>query len=174
MTRRRYTLLDVLRDEPRSRETLSYRDLELHRRANDDGRYNVGRASDGEQLCVLDVGDFESEGALQARLDDLSEAVETEPAVIDPDRAAERPLRADGAGALHALDVGTLRDVGTELWPLGPVGTDLLGAALIVAGTQQWLPTGDVFVALLGLACLVSSTRLARADGRRAYLEGER
>jgi len=169
---RRYTLLDLLRDEPRIRESLSYRDLRLHRRVKDDGRYNVGR--DGEQLCVLDVDDFETEGALQERLDDLSEQAETEPAVIEPTTTPTHPIRADGAGVGYAFDVGTLRDAGAELWPLGPFGTDILGAALIVAGTQQWLPAGNVLVALLGVACLVSSTRLARSKGRRAYVEGER
>jgi|GEM_PF-4656292 len=173
MTRRRYTLLDLLRDEPRDREMLSYRDLTLCRRTNDGGRYNVADAA-GERLCVLDVGDFETEGMLQARLDDLSATADTDPAMIDPDRTAERPLRADGAGVGHAFDHGDLVDVGRELWPLGSLGTGFLGFVCAAASAGGAVPTGTLLVALLGGVLIYASTRLGRAEGRRAYVEAER
>ncbi|AXG06569.1 hypothetical protein DU500_09095 [Haloplanus rubicundus] len=173
MTRRQYSLLDLLRDEPRTRETLSYRDLRLHRRMSDGGRYNVGRASDGEQLCVLDVDDFESEGALQARLDDLSEEIATEPAVIEPDATAVPPLRADGAGVGHAFDQGLLRAM-QEIWPFKSLGTGLLGFVCAIAAAGGFVPGGTLLVALLGGVLIYASTRLARDEGRRAYVEGER
>ncbi|MFB6189745.1 MAG: hypothetical protein ABEI57_07650 [Halapricum sp.] len=167
---RRYTLLDLLRDEPRTRETLSYRDLELHRRANDGGRYNVADAA-GERLCVLDVGDYDSGGALQTRLDDLSATADTDPAMIDPDRTADQPLRTDGAGVGHAFDHGTLVDVGRELWPFSAMGTGYLAAILVAASAVRLLPYGNVLVGLLGGFLIYASIRLAQADGRRAYVE---
>lgn len=167
---RRYTLLDLLRDVPRSRETLSYRDLTLCRRARDDGRYNVADAA-GERLVVLDVDDFESEGALQRRLDDLSATADTDPAVIEPSPSPQ--LVADG-GTLAAFDAGTLRDVGTELWPFGPFGTVISGTAAILVGVGQLLPAGNFLAVLVGLGLLVATVRLARSEGRRAYVEGER
>lgn len=167
---RRYTLLDLLRDEPRTRETLSYRDLRLHRRANDGGRYNVG-ASDGERLCILDVADFDSEGALQKRLDDLSEEIESEPAVIAPDPTARPQIRADGSGIGHAFDHGDIVDVGRDLWPFGSMGTAGIAVLLGILAGVRIFPMGNILAAVIAGSLAVISVYLARAEGRRAYVE---
>ncbi|WP_338740367.1 hypothetical protein [Haloplanus salilacus] len=68
----------------------------------------------------------------------------------------------------------TVFSAAKERWPLGSLGTGLLGVYVAIIPAVGLAPAGDLLIVVLASLLVIASTHLARAEGRRAYLEAER